>query len=125
LAQNLHQPFGLGEGDIAPSKYNPKRNERLTGFYLWTIPEFERRLSRRKLHVTSPLWRSNTRKRAMAITAGAKVESTALRVRNSWWWGYGMPRPLCWIWHKTHWDAERERWLFAMLAVRQMSQDLG
>jgi hypothetical protein len=30
----------------------------------------------------------------MAITAGAKVSS---------WWGYGMPRPLCWIWHKTHW----------------------
>jgi len=39
----------------------------------------------------------------MAITAGARVENTALKVRNSWWWGYGMPRPLCWIWHKTHW----------------------
>jgi hypothetical protein len=25
------------------------------------------------------------------------------KVRNSWWWGDGMPRPLCWIWHKAHW----------------------
>ena len=39
----------------------------------------------------------------MAMTAGARVENTALKVRNSWWWGYGMPRPLCWIWHKTDW----------------------
>jgi hypothetical protein len=60
-------------------------HERLTGFYLWTIPEFKRRLSRRKLHVTSPLWRSIKRKRAMAITAGAKVENTALKVKNSCW----------------------------------------
>ncbi len=39
----------------------------------------------------------------MAITAGTKIENTALKVRNSSWWGYGMPRPLCWIWHKMHW----------------------
>jgi hypothetical protein len=24
-------------------------------------------------------------------------------VKNSWWWGDGMPRPLCWIWHKANW----------------------
>jgi hypothetical protein len=39
----------------------------------------------------------------MTITAGAKVNSTTLKVKNSSWWGYGMPRPLCWIWHKTNW----------------------
>jgi hypothetical protein len=36
----------------------------------------------------------------MAITAGTKVKNAPHK--NSWWWGYGMPRPLCWIWHKTH-----------------------
>jgi len=25
------------------------------------------------------------------------------QVKSDWWWGDGMSRPLCWIFHKAHW----------------------
>ena len=55
----------------------------------------------------------------MAITAGARAENAALKVRHSWWWAALLDLA------QNAMGADGKRRLFAMLAVRQMSQDLG
>ena len=57
--------------------------------------------------------------------ARAKTTSMALNVRNSPSWGYSYSTTALLDLAQNALDADRKRWLFAMLAMRQMSQELG